>query len=112
MLLRQNRFYFECSLGKKVRLLPPNAPVPEMPEDGGKTWDVWEFNSEEEAFSKEAQKLGLSTGPPVSLEHGWGITNPKHQEAILLLLKKHIPKLVVMASASRPWGSSLSLIHI
>ena len=107
MLLRQNRFYFECSLGKKVRLLPPNAPVPEMPEDGGKTWDVWEFNSEEEAFSKEAQKLGLSTGPPVSLEHGWGITNPKHQEAILLLLKKHIPKLVVMASASRPWGSSL-----
>ena len=46
-------------------------------------------------------------GPPVSLEHGWDITNHKHQAAICQLLKKHTPKLVVMASATRPWGSSL-----
>ena len=107
MLLREHRFYYECSLGKKVRLLSPDAPVPVVPTEDGVTWDVWEFNSEEEAFSKEAQRLGLVAGPPVSLEHGWDITNQKHQAALMNLLKKHTPKLVVMASASRPWGSSL-----
>ena len=94
-------------MGKKVRLLAPDAPVPEVPSADGITWDVWEFNSEDEAFSKEAQRFGLVAGPPVSLEHGWDITNQKHQAAIFQLLQIHTPKLVVMASASRPWGSSL-----
>ena len=107
MLLREHSFYYECSLGKKVRLLPPDAPVPEVPTIDGAKWDVWEFNSEEEAFSKEAQRLGLTAGPPVSLDHGWDITNQKHQAALLTLLKKHTPRLVVMASASRPWGNNL-----
>ena len=31
MLLREHRFYYECSLGKKVKLLSPDAPVPEVP---------------------------------------------------------------------------------
>ncbi len=44
--------------------------MPEVPAADGVAWDVWEFNSEEEAFSKEAQRLGLAAGPPESLEHG------------------------------------------
>ena len=102
MLLREHRAYYECSMGRKVRLLAPDAPVPEVPSADGVTWDVWEFNSEDEAFSKEATRLGLVTGPPIRLEHGWDITNQKHQTAIFQLLQKHTPKLVVMASASRP----------
>ena len=69
-------------MGKKVRLLAPDAPVPEVPSADGVTWDVWEINSEDETFSKEAQRLGLTAGLPVSLEHGWDITNQKHQAPI------------------------------
>ena len=105
ILLKEQEFYYESSLGRKVKLLPPDAPIPEIDSTDDEVWDVWEFNSEEEAFSKEAQRLGLTTGPPVSPVHGWDITNVSHQQALLALQEKHKPKLVVMASASRPWGS-------
>ena len=106
MLLREHRFYFETALGKRVKLLPLDAPVPEVPDDDAQ-WDVWECNSEEEAFSKEAVAFRLSVGPPISMHHGWDLTNSKHQQRLVALLEKHRPKLVVMASASRPWGGML-----
>ena len=71
-------------------------------------WDVWEFNSEDEVFSKEAERFGLKAGPPISPVHGWDITNATHQQAIVDLIKQHKPKFVVMASAARPWCNSVA----
>ena len=51
MLLRENRFYFETALGKRVKLLPLDAPVPEVPDDDAQ-WDVWEFNSDKKRSPK------------------------------------------------------------
>ena len=109
MLLREERFCYEAANGRKIQLLPPNAPVPEIASGPEETWDVWEFNSEDEVFSKEAERFGLTVGPPISPVHGWDIINAKHQQALVALLGAHKPKFVVMASATRPW---LSLIHI
>ena len=108
MLLREEKFCFEAANGRRVKLLPPDAPVPEIACGPAEAWDVWEFNSEDEVFSKEAEKLGLSVGPPISPVHGWDITNGKHQQALLNMLNTHKPKLIVMASATRPWCNSVA----
>ena len=57
MLLREERFCYEAANGRKIQLLPPNAPLPEIASGPEETWDVWEFNSEDEVFSKEAERL-------------------------------------------------------
>ena len=59
MLLREERFCYEAANGRKVQLLPPNAPAPEIASGPEETWDVWEFNSEDEVFSKEAERFVL-----------------------------------------------------
>ena len=102
MLLREEKFCYEAAYGKKVRLLPLDAPVPEIASEPMETWDVWEFNSEDEAFSKEAEIFRLRVGPPISPVHGWDITNAKHQQALVTMPGTHKPKFVVMASATRP----------
>ena len=89
-------------------MLPLDAPIPEVACEPTETWDVWEFNSEDEAFSKEAERFGLTVGPPISPVHGWDITNAKHQQALVALLGAHKPKFVVMASATRPWCNSVA----
>ena len=108
MLLREERFCYEAANGRKIRLLPPDAQVPEIPSGPEETWDVWEFNSEDEVFSKEAERFGLKAGPPISPVHGWDITNAKHQQALVELLRQHKPKLIVMASATRAWCNSIA----
>ena len=57
MLLREEKFCYEAANGRKVRLLPPDAPVPEIANAPNETWDVWEFNFEDEV---------LKAGPPIS----------------------------------------------
>ena len=109
MLLREERFCYEAANGRKIRLLHPDAPVPEIASGPDETWDVWEFNSEDEVFSKEAERFGLRAGPPISPVHGWDITNAKHQQALVKVLDKHKPKFVIVrASATRPWCNSVA----
>ena len=108
MLLREEKFCYEAADGRKIRLLPPDAPIPEIASGPDETWDVWEFNSEDEVFSKEAERFGLRAGPPISPVHGWDITNAKHQQALVEMLPQHKPKFIVMASATRPWCNSIA----
>ena len=91
-----------------MKLLPPEAPIPELDCGEDEVWDVWEFNSEDEALSKEAEKFGLRVGPPISPAHGWDITNSRHQKALLELQEKHKPRMITMASATRPWGTAIA----
>ena len=106
--LREEKFCYEAANGRKIRLLPPDAPVPEIASGPDETWGVWEFNSEDEVFSKEAERFGLRAAPPISPVHGWDITNAKHQQALVEILSLHKPKLIVMASATRPWCNSIA----
>ena len=73
MLLREERFCYEAANGRRIRLLPLDAPVPEITSEPEERWDVWEFNSEDEVFSKEAEKFWFeswSTNKPCAwLEH-------------------------------------------
>ncbi len=72
-----------------MKLLPFDAPAPELPWGPDETWDVCEFNSEAEVFPNEAQKLGLKVGPPISPVRGWDIANAQHQRALFDMLKRH-----------------------
>ena len=63
MLLREERFCYEAANGRRIRLLPLDAPIPEIASEPEERWDVWEFNSEDEVFSKEAERFGLKAGP-------------------------------------------------
>ena len=107
-MLKEEKFCFEAADGRRVKLLPPDAPVPEIACGPAEAWDVWEFNSEDEVFSKEADKFCLTVGPPISPVRGWDITNGKHQQALINMLNDHKPKFIVMASATRPWCNSVA----
>ena len=63
---RKRLLLYEAGIGRRVKLLPPDAPIPELACKPDEVWDVWEFNAEDESLSKAASRFGLCVGPPIS----------------------------------------------
>ena len=109
--LNEHRFYYEGPNGKKIHLIDKDAPCPEIVIPNDIRWDVIEINSEEEPASFEAASLGLVTGPPFSMGHGWDLTNKNHQDRIKELCATHMPRLMLISSVLRPWGNKAPRDH-
>ena len=52
LYLKERGFCYEAGLGRRVKLLPPDAPIPELACEPDQVWDVWEFNADDESLSK------------------------------------------------------------
>ena len=90
---------------KKYMPLPANSPVPVVEIPKGK-WDFWELWAGCGRLSSAVSKLGLTVGPPITKEHGWDISLPKHQQYLSELYEQHCPEVVFAAPTCGPWSQS------
>jgi hypothetical protein len=105
IFLSERKFYYEGPRGQRLSLLPSDAPIPDFQSDF-ESWDVWEINNEGEMLTREAIRMKMKVGPPISMSHGWDITNKQHQDYFLKLQEQYKPQLIAVSSVLRPWGTS------
>ncbi len=61
---------------RRIHPLPPDAPVPAVPEDNGDQWAVWELHSGCGMVHKVTQQtFHARTGFSVDYDNGWDLSD-------------------------------------
>ena len=109
---QQQRLAKSATYQRKYKPLPAHTPVPNLDNITKGKWDLWEWWSGSGTLTSNAHTAcKMATGPPISRETGWELSNPVHQIALLKLIDEHKPEVIYGGPTCAPWSQACTTME-